>query len=243
VRVDGFGTIPASVRDGSPLAVRRPSGASSELGADRGMGAGLERRNPAVGPGQPGRRRPLIVGLGGSPRPDASTMRALGAAIKMVAQAGAETVILSLAELELPSYQPDSGERSAGARRLVGEIGRADGLLIAAPDYLGGTSSLVTNALDYLWDLRDAPRPCLEARPVGLLACDEGPGAGGALPALRARVHALGGWPTPLGLSLSKHESAAIDPYGAIANPSVADRFETLTDQVMGFAYAWSHLI
>jgi FMN reductase len=232
VRVDGFGTIPAVVRDGSPLAPRRPHADS-----------GLERRSPGVGPGQSGRRRPLVVALGGSPRPDSPTMRALGAATRMLAQAGAETVMLSVADLELPPYQPDGKERATAARRLVGEIGRADGLVIAAPDYLGGTSGALTNALDYLWDLRDAPRPCLDARPVGLLACEEGPGSGGALGVLRARVHALGGWPTPLGITLTKNESAAIDTYGAVASPAVAARFDTLTDQVMGFAYAWSHLI
>ncbi|MBL7499921.1 NAD(P)H-dependent oxidoreductase [Frankia sp. CNm7] len=226
------------VRDGSPLAVRR----SPSPPADRGA-PGLERRTPGVGPGQAGRRRPLIVGLCGSSRPESPTMRALGAATRMLAQAGAETVMLSVTELDLPPYQPDSDERPPGVRRLVGEISRADGLVIAAPDYLGGTSGLIKNALDYLWDLRDAPRPCLDARPVGLLACEEGSGVGGALPALRATVHALGGWPTPLGIRLTQQECATIDPYGAIASPAVADRFGTLTDQMMGFCYAWSHLI
>ena len=238
--MDGFGTIPAAARDGSPLAMRRPQ---TEPPADRSAAAGLERRNAGVGPGQSGRRRPLLVALGGSTRSDSPTMRALGAATKMLAQAGAETVMLSVAELDLPPYQPDAKERPTAARRLVGEIGRADGLIIAAPDYLGGTSGVLINALDYLWELRDAPRPCLDARPVGLLACEEGPGAGGALGVLRTRVHALGGWPTPLGITLTKHESASIDGYGAVASPAVAARFDTLTDQVMGFLYAWSHLI
>ena len=241
--MDGFGKIPAALRDSSPLASRRSPGGPPDLGGDHGLGSGLERRNPGAGPGRPGRRRPVVVGLGGSARTDSPTMRALGAVIRMVAQAGAETVLLSLTELDLPPYSPESAERTQAARRLVGEIGRADGLIIAAPDYLGGTSGLIANALDYVWDLRDAPRPCLDARPVGLLACEEGPGAGGALTALRARVHALGGWPTPLGITLTRHESTSIDAYGAVANPAVADRFDTLTDQIMGFAYAWSHLI
>jgi FMN reductase len=238
--VDGFGSIPAPLWDGAPLAARRSAKAPSDRDGERDPE--LARRNPGVGPGQTGRRRPLIVGLGGSAWGDSPTMRALGAAVRMAAQAGAETVMIDLIELELPPYLPD-GERTPAAGRLVGDIARADALLIAAPDYHGGTSGLVTNALDYVWDLRNAPRPCLEARPVGLLACDEGPGAGGALAVLRGRVHALGGWPTPLGISLTRPESAAIDPYGAIGNPAVAERFDVLTDQLMGFAYAWSHLI
>jgi FMN reductase len=234
--MDGFGTGPAALRESTPLAIRR----SARPGSDHG--SGLERRNPGAGLGGASRRRPLIVGLGGSGRTDSPTMRALGAAIRMAAQSGAETVILNLVELELPPYAPD-GERGAAARRLVSDIGRCDALMIAAPDYHGGTSGLLTNALDYVWDLRGAARPCLEARAVGLLACDEGPGAGNALAVLRGRIHALGGWPTPMGVRLTRQDSAAIDPYGAIADAGVAERFDTLTDQVMGFAYAWSHMI
>ncbi|WP_241834845.1 NADPH-dependent FMN reductase [Pseudofrankia asymbiotica] len=237
--MDGFGTGPSVVRDSSPLTVRRGKDAS----ADRIPPPGLERRNSGHGPGQSGRRRPLIVGIGGSARIDSPTMRALGAAARMLAQAGAETVMLSVAELDLPPYQPDGKERSAAVRRLVSEVRRAEGLVIAAPDYHGGTSGALKNALDYLWDLGETPRPGLDARPVGLLACDEGPGAGGALATLRATVHALGGWPTPLGVSLNRQECATIDQYGAISSPAIAGRFDTLTDQIMGFAYAWSHLI
>jgi len=236
--VDGFGTGPAVVPDGSPLAGRR----GKRTPADR-LPPELDRRNAGVGPGNSGRRRPLIVGIGGSARIDSPAMRALGASTRMLAQAGAETVMFSVAELDLPPYHPDGKDRTQGVRRLVGEVRRADGLVIAAPDYHGGTSGALKNALDYLWDLGDTPRPGLDARPVGLLACDEGPGAGGALSALRATVHALGGWPTPLGVSLGRQECAAIDQYGAIASPQVAARFDTLTDQIMGFAYAWSHLI
>jgi FMN reductase len=233
--VEDFGSVPV-VRDGSPLAMRRVPEAPSERPPS------LERRSPG-GPGPSGRRRPLIVAIGGSTRSDSPTMRALGAITRMLAQAGAETVMLGLAELDLPPYAPDGNERVPGARRLLGEVSRADGLVIAAPDYLGGTTGELINALDYLWELRDAPRPCLEARPVGLVTCEEGPGAGGALAVLRARVHALGGWPTPLGIALTKHESGAIDPYGAIGSPAINERFGMLTDQIIGFTYAWSHLI
>jgi FMN reductase len=208
--------------------------------------SGLERRTPAgVGPGQPGRRRPVIVGLGGSSRPDSATQRALNAVMRMASQAGAETVVLGPAELDLPPYPPDRRvERVPAARRLISEINRADGLVLASPDYHGGVSGLLKNALDYLHDLNDLPRPCLEARAVGLVVCSERPDtAGGTLTALRSIVHALGGWPTPLGITLNSLDAAAIDAFGNLSDPVMAERFGTLTDQIMGFAYAWSHLI
>jgi FMN reductase len=185
----------------------------------------------------------VIVGIGGTSRPDSTTCRALSAALRLASQAGAETVVLSSAELDLPPYPSDRAERTAAARRLVGEVARADGVLIATPEYQGCMSGLVKNTLDYLRDLREAPRPYLEGRPVGLLVGTEGgDSTGGAMSSLRSTVHALQGWPTPLGITLTDRQPA-FDAYGNIVDPGVARRFGVLTDQMIGFAYAWSHLI
>lgn len=187
----------------------------------------------------------MIVGLGGSSRPESATQRALTAVMRMASQAGAETVVLGPAELDLPPYPPDRRvERVPAAHRLLSEVSRADGLVLASPDYHGGVSGLLKNALDYLHDLSGLPRPCLEARAVGLLVCFERPDtAGSTLTALRSIVHALGGWPTPLGITLNSLDAGAIDSFGNLNDPVMAERFGALTDQIMGFAYAWSHLI
>lgn len=189
------------------------------------------------------RRRPVIVGIGGTTRPDSTTLRALAAALRTMAEAGAETVLLGSADLDLPMYRPDRPERTPAARRLIAEVARADGLVIATPGYHGGISGLVKNALDYLEDLRDAPRPYLDGRAVGLIVTADGPQtAGTALTALRSTVHALRGWPTPLGVSIDT-TTRPFGPSGEVADPRVAARLETLADQVMGFAYAWARVI
>ena len=84
---------------------------------------------------------------------------------------------------------------------MVEAVRAADGLIIASPGYHGSISGLVKNALDGLEDLRDDVRPYLDGRAVGLIVRADGPQAGDStLAALRAIVHALRGWPTPLGV-------------------------------------------
>ena len=65
-------------------------------------------------------------------------------------------------------------------------------------------SGLVKNALDYLEELRGDQRPYLDGRAVGLVAVARGWQASVAtLGTLRQVVHALRGWPTPLGLAIN----------------------------------------
>ena len=168
--------------------------------------------------------RPFIVGIGGTTRPDSGTERALVAALGHAASAGAETQLFGGADLAaMPIYDPAEGAGHAPRRNLVEAVRRCDGLIIASPGYHGSISGLVKNALDGLEDLRDDTRPYLDGRAVGLIVTADGAQAGGStLAALRAIVHALRGWPTPLGVVLA----------GAEAD---ASRLDLLAGQVVGF--------
>jgi FMN reductase len=174
-----------------------------------------------------------VVGIGGSTRSASSTERVLGAVLRSVEARGATTTLLAGIEIELPTYAPERPGRSLAARRLVSEVERADALVIASPGYHGGISGMVKNALDYLEDLRDAPRPYLEGRAVGLVACADGPQATTTtLSALRSVVHALRGWPTPLGIALQTGErGVAAD--GTVESPELAARIDVMAAQVL----------
>ncbi|OAA24690.1 FMN reductase [Frankia sp. EI5c] len=231
--------------EGQQLARRGRTGArAADQAGNEILGdlAGLAVRSGQV-PRAERRRRPTVVGLGGTTRPESTTLRALQTVLATMAAAGAETVLLGTADLDLPMYSPDLRERTPAARRLVSEIARADALVIATPGYHGGMSGLVKNALDYLEDLRDAPRPYLDGRAVGLIVCADGPQtAGTALASLRSSVHALRGWPTPLGVSIDT-STPPFGPNGEVFDRRAASHLETLTDHIMGFAYAWSQVI
>ena len=76
-------------------------------------------------------------------------------------------------------------------------------MLLAAPGYHGTISGLVKNALDYLEDLAKDTRPYLDGRAVGLIATAYGDQATmSTMQTLRSIVHALRGWPTPMGATI-----------------------------------------
>jgi FMN reductase len=147
----------------------------------------------------------LIVGIGGTTRPDSGTELALRAALAAAKSLGAETRLFGGPDLiRQPLYDPHEEGPGEARADLVEAVRKADGLIIASPGYHGSISGLVKNALDGLEDLRDDVRPYLDGRAVGLIVTADGVQAGGStLAALRSIVHALRGWPTPLAAVLT----------------------------------------
>ncbi|MGE0387765.1 MAG: NADPH-dependent FMN reductase [Gammaproteobacteria bacterium] len=179
---------------------------------------------------------PCIVGVGGTTRPDSSTEKALRLALAACERAGANTVMLGAADIDLPMYAPERPERSTQARRLVEALRAADGVVIASPGYHGSLSGLLKNALDYVEDLRTDARPYLEGRAVGCIVTAAGwQATATTLVALRSVVHALRGWPTPLGVTVNTAE-APFGADGSCASPALAQQMDILGGQVVGFA-------
>jgi FMN reductase len=178
--------------------------------------------------------RPVVVGIGGTTRPNSSTGHALAAALAAAERAGAETVMLGAEALQLPLYDP-SEPATAAVEHFVSTVRRADGVIIASPGYHGGPSGLVKNALDYLEELRADERPYLDGRAVGVIACAAGwQATTTTLISLRSIVHALRGWPTPLGVAINSIDSP-FGPNGEVSEPLQA-QFEILGRQVAEFA-------
>jgi FMN reductase len=179
---------------------------------------------------------PYIVALGGTLRPNSSTELAMRHVLENVRRAGARIKLISGAALQLPLYQPENSERSDGARALVAELALADGIILGSPGYHGSISGLIKNALDYAEDLRDDTRPYFSGRAVGCIATAGGwPGAVNTLNALRDIVHALRGWPTPLGAAINTGESVFGATGGCLA-PKVAQVLDIMAGEMMDFA-------
>jgi FMN reductase len=167
----------------------------------------------------------FILGLGGSTRPNSTTERALQVSLAAAGAAGAETLILGSIDLAMPLYEPD-GERVPKAVRLLDEVRRADGLVIASPGYHGALSGMVKNALDYLEDMRDDDPPYLEGKAVGTIATASGWQATmSTIISLRSVVHALRGWPTPMGATINM-AGRVFDEHGVIVDPSARFQVE-----------------
>ena len=184
--------------------------------------------------------QPLIVGIGGSTRAGSSSERLLRSCLAEAERLGARTVAFTGKSLRLPLYDASSGDRSGPVVELVSAVREADGLVIASPGYHGGISGLIKNALDYVEDLRDDARPYLDGRAVGCIAAAAGwQAAGSTLQALRAVVHALRGWPTPLGVAVNS-ELPVWSADGSVVDQALIAQLEIMTAQVTGFARRWA---
>jgi FMN reductase len=179
---------------------------------------------------------PYVVGIGGSLRDGSTTDNVLRLALKVAAAAGARTLHLGGLALNLPMYSPDSPQRTPAARRLLDELRNADGIIIGSPSYHGSISGYVKNALDYVEDLRDEPAPYFDGRAVGCIAIASGwHGAMSTLDAMRSIVHALRGWPTPLGVPIVA-PPPVFDASGGCAVAKVQEQIEIMARQVVDFA-------
>ncbi|MEU5693549.1 NAD(P)H-dependent oxidoreductase [Actinosynnema sp. NPDC020468] len=177
-----------------------------------------------------------VVGIGGSLRANSSSERALRIALSGAAEAGAKIIEVPGPELVLPFYDPSVADRPANALALTEALRRADGVVLVSPGYHGTVSGLVKNALDYVEDLRGDERPYLHGRAVGCISVAMGWQASvTTLTALRSIVHALRGWPTPLGASVNSRE-VEFDLEGGCSDAGVAESLRTIGRQVAEFA-------
>ena len=182
------------------------------------------------------RRAPLIVGIGGTTRPDSSTEQALVIALGAAGRRGANTRLFGGEMLaRLPHYLTETAVASNEGRELVAGIREADGIIFASPGYHGSVSGLVKNAIDYIEETAHDSRVYLDGIPVGLIATAYGwQAAGNALAALRAIAHALRGWPTPLGAAINC--SGGIFRDGTCSEAGAATQLQCIGQQVCDFA-------
>jgi FMN reductase len=177
-----------------------------------------------------------ILCLGGSTRPGSSSEQALRVSAGIARDLGAEVELIVGRELILPIYDTETTARYAPERQLVEAVRRADAVIISSPGYHGAVSGMIKNALDYLEDLRDDPRPYLDGMPVGCIGVAYGwQATASTLAGLRTTVHALRGWPTPLGAAVN----AAVTRFGSdgqCADESVQFQLATIARQVTEFA-------
>lgn len=135
----------------------------------RRAGPGPDGGRPAPAHGSRGGL--TLLGISGSLR-RGSTNTALLEAARELAPGGVEVVVTTLRDI--PLYDADV-ERESGlpapVQRLRDAIARADGLLLASPEYNFSISGVLKNAID--WASR-APSP-LDHKPTALLS-----GAGGS---------------------------------------------------------------
>ena len=185
-------------------------------------------------------RTPLVVGFGGTTRPGSSGERVVRAVLAQCSELGADIRMFGGDELAtLPHFAPENSTRSAAQAEFVDAIRRADGIVIGTPGYHGGVSGLVKNAIDLLEDLNRDARVYFHGRAVGLVVTAAGwQACGVTLQALRGIVHAMRGWPTPIGLAVNTVEQKPFGADGSVVDAALNQQIGLQAEQIMFLARA-----
>ncbi|WP_330212007.1 NADPH-dependent FMN reductase [Pseudomonas sp. Z18(2022)] len=182
-------------------------------------------------------RRPFIVGVGGTATAGSSTEQALKLALKAAQSAGAKIQLFGGEFLaQLPHYLTPASVGCPAGQQLIEAIRNADGIILASPGYHGTISGLVKNAIDYVEETAKDSRAYFDGIPVGLIATAYGwQATTSTIATLRSIVHALRGWPTPLGAAINT--SGGIFREGACSDAAASRQLELVGQQVAELAH------
>ncbi len=181
--------------------------------------------------------RVQVLCIGGSTRPGSSSETALRIAAAGAERAGARVELITGRDLILPIYDTETDERTEEATRLLDALRRAEGLLISSPGYHGTMSGMIKNVLDYVEDLRSGDRVYLDGLAVGCIAVAYGWQATvSTLHNLRVAVHALRGWPTPLGATINASGEVFNEDGISCCDDSAQFQLDMVGQQVVEFA-------
>lgn len=173
--------------------------------------------------------KPHIVALGGTSRPESATGRALAQCLALAEAKGARTTLLTGEAINFPHYELGCSTDDPAIAQFVSVLRDADAIIVGSPGYHGSLSGMVKNALDYAELLRGDERAYFDGMPVGLIATAGGwQAAVSTLAALRTVIHALRGWPTPLGVAINTGT-------GGDAVSEAAPQLSIMVDQILGF--------
>jgi FMN reductase len=180
-------------------------------------------------------RQLTIAGLGGSLAALSKSRAALVAALAGAHEAGAETLLLDLRELDLPMYDPDDPEPTAAAARLIEVSYGCDAMIWSSPLYQGTVSGAFKNALDWLHVLGERDPPYLHDKVIGLAGAAGGAHALQVVNTMEFSVRALRGWAVPYVVPVAA-AWRAFDADGRIVDDAVAHQLKLLGTEVMRVA-------
>lgn len=168
-----------------------------------------------------------IVGIGGSLRPDSTSYQALAVAIQRVEALGATAQIIDLRQMHLPFCT--GGDDYPGypdVMRLRETVQEADGLILATPEYHGGVSGVLKNALDLMsFDQ-------LSGKVTGLISVLGGPSNSNALNDLRLIMRWVHGWVIPEQIAIGQSWKA-FGENGKLLDEKLSQRFDQFAESLV----------
>src|SRR6185503_10135487 len=93
-----------------------------------------------------------LLGVCGSMRAGSYSSRLTDMALAAAREHGAETRLIELSAIDLPTYNPDYEPIDhAGFLTATEAVNWADAFLLSSPDYHGSMSGAMKNFLDFYW--------------------------------------------------------------------------------------------
>ncbi|HZY66260.1 MAG: NAD(P)H-dependent oxidoreductase [Actinomycetota bacterium] len=179
-----------------------------------------------------------VVGIGGTLRENSTSLGALMRVLQAAEEAGADTELLDLRDLDLPMYVPGKklDEYGENVERFLEDIREADALVISTAAYHGTLAGVTKNALDFAQFLARDERPYLDGKVVGLVSTAGGEqAAANATGALVNVVHALRGIVAPLMVPIPKAWRLS-DDQGNITDENYGGRLDKLGELLVDLA-------
>jgi len=174
-----------------------------------------------------------VVGVCGSLRPGSYTLRTVEAALAGAEELGARVQLIDLRDYDLVFCDGNTNEETypEDVFRLRREVAAAHGIILGTPEYHGGCSGVIKNALDLMGFEQ------FEGKMVGLVGVAGGQqGAVDACNSLRGICRNLHAWVVPQQASVP-HAWKAFEDDGSFKDSKLEDRVKGVGRQVARFSF------
>lgn len=168
-----------------------------------------------------------ILGIAGSLRERSSTLFALEYALGLLSRVGCHTRIFDLRKADLPFCNGDPDGQSQASPGLVDlreAVSEAHALVLVTPEYHGGISGVLKNALDLL-DARH-----LAGKVAGVVSVLGGAANGNAWSDLSRILRSCHAWVLPQYVAIGRASSVFVD--GRIADVDLQIRFDEFAESL-----------
>ncbi|MEB3336357.1 MAG: NADPH-dependent FMN reductase [Leptolyngbyaceae bacterium] len=167
-----------------------------------------------------------FIGLGGSLRQNSYSQQALKLAAQRMETLGGSVEILDLRTLTLPFCNgEDQYPEYPDVTRLRQAVKGADGLILSTPEYHGGASGVLKNALDLMGFDE------LSHKVVGLISVLGGQPNSNALNELRLIMRWVHAWVIPEQVAIGQ-AGQAFSPEGEILDARLSQRLDQFTQSL-----------
>jgi NAD(P)H-dependent FMN reductase len=160
-----------------------------------------------------------VLGVGSSMREGSYGTRALKIVLDRMEKLQAETHLLDLRKVKMPTFNPNSSVQSSKRiREVTEEVNWADVFILATPDYHGSMSGPIKNFLDHYWQE-------FAGKTFGYICTSHEKGLT-VMDQMRTAVRQCYGWSLPYGISVNGDED--FNEAGEIVNSLLAKRLRML---------------